>query len=155
MTGRPIPGPHWVQVNLGRPYHICGVVIDWEDGYSDHWQVVGRQSPDKDDVEQDWMLLFNRNDAQMQSKRRHIVHDVAYRSTYQQPNLNNRNNPPGHTGAISNVNGIYPPEYASMIVSKAPALQIVRLDIRRPSTQWGSSIWRLQIYGFESKQTTT
>lgn len=37
MGGRPIPGPHFVEVDLGRLCYIEKVLIDWEDGYSDSW----------------------------------------------------------------------------------------------------------------------
>ena len=37
MGGRPIPGPHWVEVDLGRLCFIGKIIIDWEDGYSDSW----------------------------------------------------------------------------------------------------------------------
>lgn len=37
MGGRPIPGPHWVEVDLGRLCIVEKIIIDWEDGYSDSW----------------------------------------------------------------------------------------------------------------------
>jgi hypothetical protein len=37
MGGRPIQGPHFVEVDLGRLCYIEKVLIDWEDGYSDSW----------------------------------------------------------------------------------------------------------------------
>ena len=39
MGGRPIPGPHWVEVDLGRLCFIEKIIIDWEDGYSDSWSL--------------------------------------------------------------------------------------------------------------------
>ena len=155
MTGRPIPGRHWLQINLGRPYHICGVVIDWEDAFSDHWQIVGRRpsldslSNKNDGKEDEWVPLFSRKDAQVQSKRRHIIHDIAYRSAHH-PNHNRKR--PDHHSVISNVDGIYPSDYTDMVVGMHPAVQAVRLNIISPSTQWGSSVWRLQVYGFEPRQ---
>ena len=141
MTGRPIPGRHWLQINLGRPYH---------------WQLVGRRpslgslSDKNDDKKEDeWVPLFSRKDAQVQSKRRHIIHDIAYRSAHH-PNHNRKR--PDHHSVISNVDGIYPSDYTDMVVGMHPAVQAVRLNIISPSTQWGSSVWRLQVYGFEPRQ---
>ena len=37
MGGRPIPGPHWVEIDLERYCTIEKILIDWEDGYSDSW----------------------------------------------------------------------------------------------------------------------
>jgi hypothetical protein len=37
MGGRPIPGPHFVEVDLGRLCYVEKALIDWEDGYSDSW----------------------------------------------------------------------------------------------------------------------
>jgi hypothetical protein len=40
MGGRPIPGEHWLEVDLGQEYpRITRIMIDWEDGYSDSWTV--------------------------------------------------------------------------------------------------------------------
>jgi hypothetical protein len=37
MGGKSIPGPHWVEVDLGRQCVVEKAVIDWEDGYSNTW----------------------------------------------------------------------------------------------------------------------
>jgi hypothetical protein len=37
MGGKSIPGPHWVEVDLGRQCVVEKAVIDWEDGYSNSW----------------------------------------------------------------------------------------------------------------------
>ena len=34
-------------------------------------------------------------------------------------------------------------------VRKAGGVRYVRLSIHKPATEWGSSIWRLQLWGFE------
>lgn len=39
MGGRPIPGEHYVEIDLQRLCLIEKVVIDWEDGYSDSWTI--------------------------------------------------------------------------------------------------------------------
>lgn len=37
MGGRPIPGPHWVDVDLGRLCVVERAMIDWEDAFSNSW----------------------------------------------------------------------------------------------------------------------
>lgn len=42
MQGEPIPGEHWVSIDLGRPCAISRVVLDWETAWSSHWQLQVR-----------------------------------------------------------------------------------------------------------------
>lgn len=35
MSGRPIPGKHWLQLDLQQEYAVSRLLLDWEDGYSD------------------------------------------------------------------------------------------------------------------------
>jgi len=42
MQGTPIPGEHWVQIDLGSPCIITRVVLDWETAWSTHWNLVVR-----------------------------------------------------------------------------------------------------------------
>lgn len=40
MRGTPIPGPHWIEIDLQKEYPVealSKIVIDWEDAYSDYW----------------------------------------------------------------------------------------------------------------------
>lgn len=40
MQGEPIPGEHWVTIDLLDSYVIRKVVIDWEQAYSDQWTLL-------------------------------------------------------------------------------------------------------------------
>ena len=46
MGGRPIPGEHWIEIDLERLCVVEKVIIDWEDGYSDSWTIKVIQKPD-------------------------------------------------------------------------------------------------------------
>ena len=37
MKGEPIPGEHWVEIDLQGLYYIDKVLIDWEVAYSNQW----------------------------------------------------------------------------------------------------------------------
>lgn len=40
MKGEPIPGEHWVEIDLEGQYHLEVVVIDWEVAYSHEWTLL-------------------------------------------------------------------------------------------------------------------
>ncbi len=40
MQGEPIPGEHWVTIDLEQDYVVRKVVIDWEQAYSDQWTLL-------------------------------------------------------------------------------------------------------------------
>ena len=37
MQGVPIPGEHWIEVDLGRRCTVSRVLLDWEAAWSSHW----------------------------------------------------------------------------------------------------------------------
>ena len=39
MKGEPIPGEHWVEIDLLGLFLVDKVVIDWEVAFSKHWTV--------------------------------------------------------------------------------------------------------------------
>jgi hypothetical protein len=40
MQGEPIPGEHWVTIDLLYSYVVRKVVIDWEQAFSDQWTLM-------------------------------------------------------------------------------------------------------------------
>ena len=40
MRGEPIPGEHWVEIDLQGLYTVDKVLIDWEVAYSDQWSLM-------------------------------------------------------------------------------------------------------------------
>jgi hypothetical protein len=39
MNGEPIPGEHWVEIDLQGVYSVDRILIDWEVAYSNDWTV--------------------------------------------------------------------------------------------------------------------
>lgn len=40
MQGEPIPGEHWLEVDLEGKYYVTKIVIDWEQAYSNNWSIM-------------------------------------------------------------------------------------------------------------------
>jgi len=39
MKGEPIPGTHWLSIDLGEPTLPLRVLIDWENAFSNDWLI--------------------------------------------------------------------------------------------------------------------
>ena len=39
MKGEPIPGEHWVEIDLQADYMIEKILIDWEVAFSQLWSI--------------------------------------------------------------------------------------------------------------------
>jgi hypothetical protein len=72
MSGRPILGEHWVEIDLQRNCIINSFIIDWEDGYSDSWVIEGRKFEDDDG----FILAISRKAKITSTSLHHIVHEV-------------------------------------------------------------------------------
>ena len=111
MSGRPIPGPHWVA--LTWPGHtvaaITRVVIDYEVASCTDYAITLTGSATS-------ALIHDSSDkggtnVVEDKKNKVVMHDIVIKR-----------------GVEGRFDGI-------------------RLDLRRPGTQWGTSIWELKIYG--------
>ncbi len=40
MQGEPIPGRHWLEIDLQDIHTVEKIVIDWERAFSDQWTVI-------------------------------------------------------------------------------------------------------------------
>lgn len=40
MQGEPIPGEHWIEVDLQEVFSVEKIVIDWEQAFSDQWSIM-------------------------------------------------------------------------------------------------------------------
>lgn len=106
MNGEPIPGEHWLEIDLQRVCMIHRLLIDWEDAYSDAWTLKGW-------IGNTWGELVTSTHARTTSRsKQHLVQEVSI-----SPN------------------------------NQKLRVQKVRLVIHHPSTRWGVSIWRLQLWG--------
>lgn len=121
MNGDPIPGVHFVEIDLLKECYISNILIDWETAYSNDWEIRGCSAgcdagPDDpsgrveavDRVK--WvMLATSSNIVSTRLSHQHVIQEI--------------------------------------VIDKQERIRRVRLTILRPSTRWGSSIWRLQVWG--------
>lgn len=116
MSGSPIPGPHWLEMELqltSGGARVERVVLDWEDAYSTQWTLQGRLSK-----EAQWEDMAQGSDHPLGARSKwHVLQEV-------------RLSPP----------------------STATPVRYLRLLIHGPSTQWGSSLWRFQVWGVQVEQ---
>jgi len=146
MGGTPIPGSHWVEIDLLRLCKVTSILIDWEEAFSQHWILKGKRSDGKcatpapapalalalaqsggDDA--GWTALTRSKEAfKPPSAAKYTPKHIL-----QAANIQDNHTGTGDTDDCS-----------------APYYDKVRLVIFKPSTRFGSSIWRLQIKGFEA-----
>uniref|UniRef100_A0A7S0DU09 F5/8 type C domain-containing protein n=1 Tax=Hanusia phi TaxID=3032 RepID=A0A7S0DU09_9CRYP len=127
MSGNPIEGEHWIEVDLQSPAIVTSVLIDWEAAFSDDYSLSGRMLSNEE-----WKVLFDSKSSHFNSSTpapKHVHH------TFEIPQLEGE-------GAATHLTS-----YGADCYAPTRAVRYVRLLIRKPSTSWGVSIWRLQIYG--------
>ena len=115
MTGAPIPGAHWVEIDLERRCSVTRVIIDWEKAHATRYTVKGRSAGEAAHAETTTLAVGEKARVEKftSSKRQHVIHDLEVVRTRE----------------------------------IQPAVEFVRVEIDRPATQWGSSIWELRVYG--------
>ena len=125
MGGTPIPGPHYLQIDLGELCRIESIFIDFETAYSKYWTLYGRRSDNICPKHKNWVQLAQGTSGKpakgIMKQHVHQTVPVVDLST-------------GDGGE----NDCDAPNYTE-----------VKLVILRPSTRFGTSIWRLHINGIE------
>lgn len=132
LTGAPIPGEHWLEIDLQRVCTITKVLIDWEKAYSDSYTVVGRAYIKKPNdlgamaLQEVWVVLATSKQARLLAMdKMHVIHEVM----------------------VNNEVTVYQHPERRMSI---PPIRFVRLIIHKPAhQQWGSSVWRFVVHGFE------
>jgi hypothetical protein len=73
MQGVPIPGPHWIEVDLERACKVFKVLVDYETAYSADYAVFGRN------IDEGWISLADSKKGLLTLKptNQHIVHELA------------------------------------------------------------------------------
>eukprot|EP00802_Teleaulax_amphioxeia_P027230 Tamp_28512.p1 GENE.Tamp_28512~~Tamp_28512.p1 ORF type:complete len:154 (+),score=9.58 Tamp_28512:276-737(+) len=130
MSGTPIEGEHWVEVDLETPSLVSRVLIDWESAYSNEYSILGRLRPhDK------WMEMANPKSAHLKSSTqpKHVVHEFDVPEDWKYRHMN--------------MPALALTAYGKSCQAPAAAVRYVRLEIKRRATQWGVSVWRFQLYG--------
>ena len=123
MSGTPLRGKHWLEIDLERPCIITSTLIDFEVAYSRDWSIQGKVDSSSDA----WVDLITSKSPSLQQRK---VKLENYEHVIQFVNITFQGH--GHAG-----------------ISQEGAVRFVRLLIHSPSTRWGTSIWRWQIYGVE------
>jgi len=120
MSGTPIPGEHWLEVDLGAPAQLTGALLDWETAYATRWTLMARLN------EADpWRAVATGAEAaETRRAEQHVVQELSIAEAGT-----------GGAGAATGAS------------AAALAARFVRLVIHEPATRWGASLWRLQVKG--------
>ena len=148
MTGKPIPGEHWLEIDLQRTCIITRLFIDWEIAYSNDYTIVGRAYKDSlDDMgtpiaEEYWVELGKGSNARsLGTDKKHVIHDISvHKHVFIYPLKHKLRKIKTDTS-----------KGESLSLISLPPIRFVRLIIHNPSTEWGSSVWRFQVYGIPQK----
>jgi hypothetical protein len=157
MKGEAIPGEHWIEIDLQRPCKVEKIIIDWEDAYSTFWTLQGRLSESYSSSSSGSSSSSSGSGSGSgsgagnvilgmggESKQiRHMKHHVVYEL---------------HTPFSRDQNRIKEKtllEHKEHNTGLGELVRYVRLVIHQPSMHWGSSIWRLQLWGTEAENIPT
>ena len=129
MKGTPIRGPHWLEVDLGRPCRVTRFLLDWETAFASDYTVLGlaaatAAAPGLEDAATPVVLADGAAVSSVTRAKQHVTHDLPAAAA------------------------------ASSAAPPPPWVQKVRLEIRKPATQWGVSLWQFQVFGV-CRDTTT
>jgi hypothetical protein len=117
MTGAPLPGQHWLQLDLPRPAaHLSRVLIDFEVAYCTDYSLQVFCSSTHN-----WLTVHDTKstDAKSNMKQKnvnkmHIFHDITIRGD---------------------------------VMKKCESFDKIKFIMRKPATRFGTSVWRLEVYG--------
>jgi hypothetical protein len=76
MQGDPLPGEHWLEVDLGAPCSLSHVLIDYEKAYADSYTVQGRLTQDETWSE----VAVGSAAAQTSASDMHVIHELPARA---------------------------------------------------------------------------
>jgi hypothetical protein len=145
MKGDPIPGVHYLEIDLQGEYRVTQIVIDWEDGYSENYEISGSTMSEnremfsglgKQDMRSNndklkkFMNQYKDKNGLTWGSGWHAIASSAQRKI---------------TGGYKwhRIHTVDVPQ-----PEKVPPSRYVRLKIKSGATRWGVSIWRMQIYGY-------
>jgi hypothetical protein len=74
LSGAPIPGEHWILLDLKRSCHITEVVLDWETALASQYELLGSDGPGKP-----WSTLYKyaSHRREHETSKKHIVHTLT------------------------------------------------------------------------------
>ena len=135
MQGEPIAGPHWLEIDLEDEYWIRKFVIDWEVAFSVFWTIQVKKN-----LGDSWKDICSGTDAiKKQTSKQHILHEVQLAGVDSSHEVIDEQKqlwsiPNGKDGILPAID---------------TPVRYVRLYITMPSTHWGSSVWRFQVWGYK------
>ncbi len=120
MSGRPIPGQHYIRIDFGKGIkRVERVVLDYEVAYCGDYYFV---------------LESERHD------RTKVVYDATTPNSYGTVTITNdvKNKSIEHSIKL---NGLVLEE------DEEEEYEIITIHLRKPGTQWGTSLWEVQVWG--------
>jgi len=126
MTGAPIPGEHWIRIDLEKRAQLTRVVLDWETAYGKAYDIEV-----SDDGESGWKTVYTTTSASGQkSSDKHVVHSLVL------------------GGQEVSVGGrATQQEKIDDDVNESKQGRFVRVTIKALGTPWGASLWEVKIFG--------
>ena len=75
MQGTPIPGPHWVKIDLGRPAEVARVELDFETAFAKGYNI--ELSGSGADGSAGWTTVFStQKGSGKPTAKQHVVHNA-------------------------------------------------------------------------------
>ena len=75
MQGTPIPGQHWVKIDLGRPAEVARVELDFETAFAKGYKI--ELSGSTADAGGDWATVYTTQEGSGKpSAKQHVVHNA-------------------------------------------------------------------------------
>ena len=120
MSGRPISGSHWVEIDLMQSVTVTKIVIDYEQAYCNNYEINCKK-----DIDSKWERIFTNHRKRMSSGK-HLIET--------------RNGKGTNTHVIHDIDLNYP--------TYAYDCQYIQLFMKKPASNWGVSIWEIEIFGY-------
>ena len=154
---KPVPGDHPLTydavIALTPILFPCQVIIDWEDAYSTFWTLEGRLSLEltKEGPGKPLLLGTGAESKQIRRMKHHVVYEMHTAISRDQGRIREKTRQDYKAAAQQSSSFSSSNEQSSSSTSTTNAMKdavrYVRLTIHKPSEHWGSSIWRLQLWG--------
>ena len=132
------------------------MIIDWEDAYSTFWTLEGRLTLEPTKEGSGKMLLLGKGAESKQIRRmkHHVVYELHTAISRDQGRIREKTRldykaatATAAAVAQQSSSASSSASSTSTMNSMKDAVRYVRLTIHKPSEHWGSSIWRLQLWG--------
>ena len=131
MQGTPIPGAHWVIIDLGKPAQLSRVVLDWETAFAKGYDI---EVSDEGKLESVWRKIYTTTDANgEQASPKHVVHSIVLGGS-EEVSIGGR-----ATGQEKLDDAVHTERQGRYVRIAIPANGL--------GTQYGASLWEVRIFG--------